>query len=92
MTPESPRLSPSPDAIATRVGDEIVLVHLDTDQIYSLNPTGARIWELVCEVADRAEIARRMLAEFDVAPAELEAAIDELLASFAASGLLVHSP
>ncbi len=65
------RFRSSPDALATRVGDEIVLVDLKTDQIYSLNRTAARIWELLCADCDRAEVERRMLEEFDVTPAEL---------------------
>jgi hypothetical protein len=92
VTSGSPGLRPNPDAIATRLGDEIVLVHLGTDRIYSLNPTGARIWELACDLADRAEIARRLLVEFDVTPGEVEAAVDEILVALTESGLLVRSP
>jgi len=33
----------SPDTVATRVGDEVVLVDLKTDRIYTLNRTAARI-------------------------------------------------
>ena len=85
------RFRSSPDALATRVGDEIVLVDLKTDQIYSLNRTAARIWELMCADCDRAEVERRMLEEFDVTPAELAEAIDELVASMTRDGLLVRS-
>ncbi len=37
----------SPDVTARRLGENIVLVHLGTDRIYELNPTAARIWELI---------------------------------------------
>ena len=85
------RFRSSPDALATRVGDEIVLVDLKTDQIYSLNRTAARIWELLCADCDRAELERRMLEEFDVAPRDVAQAIDELIASLTEGGLLVRS-
>ena len=85
------RFRSSPDALATRVGDEIVLVDLKTDQIYSLNRTAARIWELLCADCDRAEVERRMLEEFDVTPAELAEAIDALVASMTRGGLLERS-
>lgn len=91
MSAMSARFRSSPDALATRVGDEIVLVDLKTDQIYSLNRTAARIWELICADCDRAEIERRMLEEFDVTPAELAEAIDGLVASMTQGGLLVKS-
>jgi hypothetical protein len=78
--------------LATRAGgDEIVLVDLKTDRIYSLNRTAARAWELLSAACDRAEVERRMLEEFDVAPEELVEAIDELITSLVEGGLLVQS-
>ena len=91
MSSISVRFRSSPDALATRVGDEIVLVDLRTDRIYSLNRTAARIWELVCADCDRAEVERRMLEEFDVTPGQLAEAIDELVMSMTQDGLLSRS-
>lgn len=85
------RFQSSPDALATRVGDEVVVVDLKTDKIYSLNRTAARIWELICADCDRAEVERRMLEEFDVTPGQLVQAIDELVTSMTQDGLLVRS-
>ena len=91
MSSTPDRFRSSPDALATRVGDEIVLVDLKTDKIYSLNRTAARIWELMCADCDRAEVERRMLEEFDVARGELAVAIDELVTSMTQDGLLARS-
>lgn len=91
MSSTPARFRSSPDALATRVGDEIVLVDLKTDKIYSLNRTAARIWELMCADCDRAEVERRMLEEFDVARGELAEAIDELVKSMTQDGLLARS-
>jgi len=91
MSAISARFRSSPDALATRVGEEIVLVDLKTDQIYSLNRTAARIWELLCADCDRAEVERRMLEEFDVTPGQLAEAIDEVIMSMTQDGLLVRS-
>jgi Coenzyme PQQ synthesis protein D (PqqD) len=91
MSSTPARFRSSPDALATRVGDEIVLVDLKTDKIYSLNRTAARIWELMCADCDRAEVERRMLEEFDVARGELAEAIDELVTSMTQDGLLARS-
>jgi Coenzyme PQQ synthesis protein D (PqqD) len=85
------RFVASPDALATRVGDEIVLVDLGTDRIYSLNRTAARMWELVSSDKDRAQVEERLLAEFDVAPGPLSEAIDEFISSMTRDGLLVRS-
>jgi len=91
MSAISARFRSSPDALATRVGDEIVLVDLTTDRIYSLNRTAARIWELLCADCDRAEVERRMLEEFDVTPGQLAEAIDDLIVSMTQDGLLSRS-
>jgi Coenzyme PQQ synthesis protein D (PqqD) len=69
----------SSDAVAQRVGDEIVLVHLKTDRIFALNATGARIWELLQENCDRSALEQRLQQEFNVDQAQLEQQIDELL-------------
>jgi hypothetical protein len=82
---------PSSDTVATRVGDEIVLVDLKTDRIYSLNRTAARLWELVGADCDRAEVERRMLEEFDVTPDQLAEAIDEFVMLMTRDGLLLRS-
>ena len=74
MTPQ-----PNPDVVYQRVGEELVLVHLKTNQIYALNETGARFWELLCEGRSRPEIESQMLEEFDVEPGELASEIDALL-------------
>lgn len=75
--------TPNPDVVHRRVGDDVVLVHLKTNQIYALNETGARFWELFAEGRDRAAIDEAMLAEFAVTPDELAREIDGLLAELA---------
>lgn len=56
------------------------MVHLRTNRIYSLNETGARLWELLEAGHDRERIERQMLEEFDVEAADLRREIAELLA------------
>lgn len=82
------RFRASPDALATRVGDEIVLVHVGTDQIYVLNRTGARVWELLTADVDRARLTDRLLDEFDAPRAELTTEVDALIRSLLEGRLL----
>ena len=70
---------PSPDVVAQRIGAEVVLVNLQTNQIYELNRTGARLWELVTAGHDRGELQQQLQAEFDVDEAALTAEIDAFL-------------
>jgi hypothetical protein len=82
------RMRPSPDVVYQELEGEIVLVHLRTNRIYSLNRTGARVWELLGEGRDRAELLAHLEREFDVARHELEREVDSLLERLSAEGLV----
>ena len=82
------RFQPGPDTIYERVGEGIVLVDTRTNEIYELNRTAARFWELVCAGNDLAATQQRMLQEFDVAKADLSREIEGLLASLENKGLI----
>ena len=76
------KLRPSDDVISRRVGDESVLVHLQSNTMYSLNSTGARAWELLGEGQDRESIETTLSDEYGIdraeARRELETLIDDL--------------
>lgn len=86
MNSELPK--PAADVVYRELSDEAVLVDLATSRIYSLNPTGARFWALLVSGADRDSIEQQLLAEFEVAPAELRNEIDELLVTLGREGLV----
>ncbi|MGE0705479.1 MAG: PqqD family protein [Vicinamibacterales bacterium] len=65
-----------------------VLVHLETNRIYELNETGARIWALLGEGLDRAAICSRLSVEFGVSGPETEHEVDDLLADLEREGLI----
>jgi hypothetical protein len=83
------RFEPSADALATRVGDEIVLVHTRTDKIYVLNRTGARVWELLGDAPDRGQLAARLAEEFDATPDQLTGEVDALIDALVEGRLIV---
>jgi coenzyme PQQ synthesis protein D (PqqD) len=63
------------------MGDAVVLVHLQTNRMYDLNRTAARLWELLGEGSSCARLHEQILREFDVDPADLEREIGSLLTS-----------
>jgi hypothetical protein len=75
----SPGPRPHPDAVWRRVGDDAVVVNLETNRIYSLNRTGARLWELISEGLDRAAAEAVLIEEFDVDETELRKEVAALL-------------
>jgi len=85
---EASRLRASPDVVHRRVDDGIVLVHLRTNRIFSLNRTGARLWELLGDGSTRAELRQKLLREFDVEPMVVDAELDSILPELMSEGLL----
>jgi hypothetical protein len=79
---------PDPDVVSRRLGDEIVLVHLKTNRIFSLSPTGARFWELLKDGRSRSEIEAALLREYDVSHEEVSAEIDVLVRTLEAEQLV----
>lgn len=79
---------PKPDVIARRLGSSVVLVDLQTNRIYELNQTGARIWELVVEGHDLEAIETTLQAEFDTAAVNVRDEIARVLRDVRAEGLI----
>jgi hypothetical protein len=77
-----PDLRPNAQVLSRQVKDGGVLIHLETNQIYDLNRTGFRIWQLLQEGLDRAAICMRLEEEFEVdhdqAVHEVNSLIDHL--------------
>lgn len=76
------------DVICRPLGDTAVLVHLGTNEIFELNQTGYRIWQLLNEGIEPEGIRRRLVEEFDADPARLDREIDDLLSELSARNLI----
>lgn len=86
--PRGQPLSISPDVVARRLADEIVLVHLQTNRIYTLSATAARFWELLQQGLERAAIISQLSEEYDVEQSQLEAEISGLVSRLSAERLV----
>lgn len=84
--PSDAVLRPAADVIARRLGESAVLIRLNTNKIYELNATGARIWELLAEGASRQQVVDTLGREFD--DEEIGGAVDELIRVLRAEGLV----
>ena len=69
------------DTVSRRMGNEVVLINLKTDKIFSLNRTAARFWELLSAGHSLSEIENLILQEYDVDRAQLAAEIEDLITS-----------
>jgi hypothetical protein len=78
----------SPDAVANRMGDQIVLVHVGTDRIFELNQSAARVWDLLTSDHNLSEIQKILLEEFNISESDASQQIKELLDSLIAERII----
>jgi hypothetical protein len=83
------RVRPHPDVIVQLMGDEIVLLHLRTDQFYELNRTAARLWDLLSAGYTPVQIKEQMALEYEVDPARLASEIEAILSELKEKDLVV---
>lgn len=82
------RLRAVPAALATRVGDEVALLHLDRARYFGLNATGAWIWERLQQPATAEELCAGLVERFDTTPEQAEADVRAFLAALLDAGLV----
>jgi hypothetical protein len=82
-------LQHSPEAVYQTVGEEAVLINLNTGAYYSLNDTGTVFWELLDGRRTVAECARRIAADYEVEAEVVEADLLELATDLQNEGLIV---
>lgn len=78
-----------PEQVVTRqVGDETVLLNLESGTYFGLDPVGSRFLQLLEAESALTVVIARMLEEFEVSEAQLEADLLRLAEEMLASGLL----
>lgn len=88
------------NVVARRVGGETLLVPTTAKSVNSgsraaelfvLNQTGERMWEWLAEPATTAELARKLIGEFDVTAHAAEGDADAFVRSLEEAGLVVRT-
>lgn len=70
---------PNQNVLFRRLGDDMVLFHLESDRFYELNATAARFWELLNSGHNVDDARLQILEEFEVDPAQLATETESLL-------------
>jgi hypothetical protein len=78
----------SKDVIWRELGGEVVMLDLANQQYFGLTGTGSEMWQLIVEHGSADCVIDRMLAKYDVDPANLRADFDKLVNELAAKGML----
>lgn len=83
------QLLPSDQAVESRVGEETVILHLESGAYYGLDHMGTRVWELLKEGVAPIEIGRILVRDHDAPPEIVEADVRRLLSELHAHGIIV---
>ncbi|MER3448069.1 MAG: hypothetical protein C4291_15145 [Candidatus Dadabacteria bacterium] len=79
----------NPSVVCTELDDGAVLLNLDSKYYYSLNETGLRIWQIMGEVQDPLEIAKRLASEYEIDTERAKASVVELLEELEKERLII---
>lgn len=72
------KVSVSSQAVARTVGQDTIILDLQSGMYFGLDPIGARIWQLMEDERALSEICDTLLGEFEVERSRLEADILKL--------------
>jgi len=78
----------TPHVLCKDLGDEAVLLDLETETYFGLSPVGSRFWKLLTTTPTIRDAIAVMLEEYDVAPDELERDMGALIEDLVGRGLL----
>ena len=82
-------VAPAPEVFSQVVEGEMVLLDSVRGRYYALDAVGARVWQLMVEERELAAVRARMLSEFDVDAATLDADLVALFDRLRSAGLAV---
>ena len=92
MVSFSERLTVAPDVLFRLVGDEGVLLNLNTTMYLGLNPVGTRMWNALTSASSIQAAYDTLLAEYEVEPAQLRTDLEEFIQRLLGQKLIVASP
>jgi hypothetical protein len=78
----------SPNLVATQLGQEIVILGLDSELYYSLSEVGAQIWKLIESPMSVQSVLDALLKQYAVDPALCQADLLAILQDLTAEGLI----
>jgi hypothetical protein len=76
------------ELLVSALGEEKVILDMDTGLYYGLDDVGARVWDLLREPRTPREVCDRIEEEYEVDRALLETDVLRLVRQFDAEGLL----
>lgn len=77
-----------PEVLVRELGEETVILDLASGTYFGLDEAGTRIWQLLQQGLTLREVCDTMLAEFEVAPQDIERDVLDLASELRDRGLI----
>jgi hypothetical protein len=84
-------VKPKPSVVFQEVEGEMVLLDLDRETYFALDPVGTRCWQLLAEHGDIERIVATMVAEYDTDEDTLREDLGALLEQLESAELVVRA-
>lgn len=81
----------SPNVVYERFENEVVIVHFESGNYYSLQKVGADIWNCVVEEYTMNEIIQEMTQRYEASQEEIESAVSQFLHELQQENLIVST-
>lgn len=88
----SERLTAAPDVLFRLLGEEAVLLNLNTEMYLGLNPMGTRMWSALVRAGSIRAACDELLQEYEVDTARLHADVEEFIAQLLGQKLIEVGP
>ena len=82
----------TPRQISCGLGAEAAILQMESGKYYSLNPVGARVWQLLASPQKVSELHAAILAEYEVPADRCRADLIALLQKLQTAGLIEVRP
>jgi hypothetical protein len=82
------KLTPAQDTLINVIEGESVLLNLNSESYFGLDPVGTRMWTLLADSDSIQSAYETMLDEYDVSPDKLRMDMQDLMEKLIANGLM----
>lgn len=79
-------------SINQKVGDELVILNLESGHYFGLDEIGARMVELIGEHGEVDKVVACMVEEYDASQSQIKADLEDLLKELTKNNLIVEIP
>lgn len=80
---------PSPSAVFRQVNDQIIALHLESGEYFTMNEVASRMYTVLTTTDSFDETVAAVVEEYEAAPEQVERDLAELIAHLAATDLLI---